>query len=141
MRTLELKAYSVSVYIPHSPSLMSFPGTLLACRGRPTLCDTNPSWPPQWLPQFNLIPGQLWWIQTLFLIHLWTENQEWVEYMINGWSQSSKLSADKPNWSTHDLDDPYTWCTACLCQLRCTCTMDTNDPPTEDTKESTPPTH
>ena len=69
-----------------------------------------------------------------------SEHQEWVEYTINDWDQSSKLSADEPNWSTHDIDKPYTWCIACFGQLECTCATSTDDPSTVHATPPTPPT-
>ena len=61
--------------------------------------------------------------QSSFLQSLWNSNQEWVEYMIhhNKYVGYGYWESTNPNWSTVDIDAPYTWCITCYTQGVCKC--------------------
>ena len=68
--------------------------------------------------------------QCLELHSLWDRNQYW--YMVYGGmiiqhndQTTSYLSSTEPNWSSVDVDAPYTWCKEC--SGVCTCNMENGE--------------
>ena len=68
--------------------------------------------------------------QYLELHSLWDRNQYW--YMVYGGmiiqhndQTTSYLSSTEPNWSSVDVDAPYTWCKEC--SGVCTCKMENGE--------------
>ena len=68
--------------------------------------------------------------QSVKLYSLWRWNQDWYVADLDGPisehddKTKSYLSRSEENWSTVDVDSPYTWCWEC--NGVCTCTMETD---------------
>ena len=63
--------------------------------------------------------------QQAFLLNLWIGNCEWTdEFMIHQMGEQHYWNSTVPNWSTIDIDAPYTHCTFCHPNPTCTCSED-----------------
>ena len=72
--------------------------------------------------------------QSTFLESLWSANQDWAGVMIDkAWPNQSTLN-DAANWSTIDIDHPYT-CVYCDYHM-CSCSMQVSD--STETESETP---